>query len=388
MKYHILIALVLVIFSACKPTGNTDSENSSSQSSNLVSLEKIDSIQIDYLGNPTIHDIDPSSQVVIFMEHRESSEDIFVAGFDGEIKTSFSKFGDMPDTYGKLMSTIRILEKNRFLVYGYKGFLVYDMEGNLVSITKYPDFKTPNRSKIAMGHGMGKIENCFFYMNPNGAAERVESMKDLKLLSYLCPEEGAIEEIISFPDESLFLNGRNFDGKSWHPVFSLDQNNIYVVFGTEPVIYVFGSEHPYPLNSKIPLNLPSYNSFEGAIEIDVMRLFGMAMISGAIDNIKKVGDYYLIGYFPGYDETDTELNFENRTSEESMIFREQMQRKYPARLAVADSTGKILHDFVPGRLDPRSMLLRDGQIWMRELPDEEIEQDYFRLFRVELKVGE
>jgi hypothetical protein len=34
------------------------------------------------------------------------------------------------------------------------------------------------------------------------------------------------------------------------------------------------------------------------------------------------------------------------------------------------------------------MLLRDGQIWMRELPDEEIEQDYFRLFRVELKVGE
>jgi hypothetical protein len=25
---------------------------------------------------------------------------------------------------------------------------------------------------------------------------------------------------------------------------------------------------------------------------------------------------------------------------------------------------------------------------MRELPDEEIEQDYFRLFRVELKVGE
>jgi hypothetical protein len=127
--------------------------------------------------------------------------------FDGEIKTSFSKFGDMPDTYGKLMSTVRILENNRFLVYGYKGFLVYDMEGNLVSITKYPDFKTPNRSKIAMGHGMGKIENCFFYMNPNGAAERVESMKDLKLLSYLCPEEGAIEEIISFPDESLFLNG-------------------------------------------------------------------------------------------------------------------------------------------------------------------------------------
>jgi hypothetical protein len=122
MKYQILIASVLVIFSACKPTSNTDSENLSSQSSNRVSLEKIDSIQIDYLGNPTVHDIDPSSKVVIFMEHREFSEDIFVAGFDGKIKASFSKFGDMPDTYGRLLSSLRISDEKSILAYGVRGF--------------------------------------------------------------------------------------------------------------------------------------------------------------------------------------------------------------------------------------------------------------------------
>jgi hypothetical protein len=355
-------------------------------------LEKIDSIQIDYLGNPTIHDIDPSSQVVIFMEHREFSKDIFVAGFDGEIKASFSKFGDMPDTYGRLMSTIRILEKNRFLVYGYKGFLVYDMEGNLVSITKYPDFKMPDYVPKLMGSGFELMDGKYIYINqdspPNFDYSDKKLYDEMYLLKTLDPLTGEIKPIIKFPNHSIFKNGKYFFRSAWDPVFHVEKNSVYVVFGLEPVIYNFSAYPPYELNSTVELKLPDFKYFKGASEYsDVESFWLLRLTTGMIFNIKKVDNYYLIGYFPGYDETDVQLFSENKTPEESIIFREQMQRKYPARLAVADSTGKILHDFVPGRLDPRSMLLRDGQIWMRELPDEEIEQDYFRLFRVELKVG-
>ena len=35
-----------------------------------------------------------------------------------------------------------------------------------------------------------------------------------------------------------------------------------------------------------------------------------------------------------------------------------------------------------------SMIIRNGELWMMEKPDEEVEKDYFRLFRVGLKVVE
>lgn len=46
----------------------------------------------------------------------------------------------------------------------------------------------------------------------------------------------------------------------------------------------------------------------------------------------------------------------------------------------------MLNDFVPEGLEPSSMLLRNGQLWMMERADEEVERDYFRLFRVGLKI--
>lgn len=62
-----------------------------------------------------------------------------------------------------------------------------------------------------------------------------------------------------------------------------------------------------------------------------------------------------------------------------------MLNKYPNRIAILDSAGNLINDFVPGRLEPRSMLVRNGELWMIEKPDEEKERDFFRLFRVGLK---
>jgi hypothetical protein len=63
-----------------------------------------------------------------------------------------------------------------------------------------------------------------------------------------------------------------------------------------------------------------------------------------------------------------------------------MQKKYPARIAILDSLGNLVNDFVPDGLIASSMLVRNGELWMQEKPDEEVERDFFRLFRVELKV--
>lgn len=55
-------------------------------------------------------------------------------------------------------------------------------------------------------------------------------------------------------------------------------------------------------------------------------------------------------------------------------------------MAVFDASGNRLSDFEPKGLVASSMVLRDGELWMQEFPEEEVEQDYFRLFRVGLKM--
>jgi hypothetical protein len=63
-----------------------------------------------------------------------------------------------------------------------------------------------------------------------------------------------------------------------------------------------------------------------------------------------------------------------------------MRKKFPTRIAIVDSLGNVVNDFVPEGLEPKSMIIRNGELWMMEKPDEEEERDYFKLFRVGLKI--
>jgi hypothetical protein len=377
-----------ILFISCN-SKNQDSEvieTASVQKS--ISLVKLDSIQIDYLGNPTVHDIDPKSGLVLFMDHKEFSEDIFIADFEGNILSSFSKFGDMPDTYGALMSTIKISGSGSFLVYGYKGFFTYDFDGKLLSTVKYDDFQVPNERMTAMGFGMENLSDMLLYLNFEPRPSEVHQYKDLKLLSIIDPVVGKRNPIIGFPENSVFLNGNYFFSPTWFPVFTHDEDNIYVAFGLEPLIHVYEAKEPYSLKSSIQLNLRDYNYSKGTEDPNDIRFISMLFSSGRIDNIKKIDGVFVVAYFQGYNVTDTETNFENKSPVDASIFREKMMEKYPKRIAILDPLGNVINDFVPDGLEPRSMLLRNGELWMMEKPDEEEERDYFRLFRVGLKIEE
>lgn len=361
---------------------------------NNVSLVKTNSIQIDFLGNPLIQDVSPAAQTVLFLNNiGNESQTIHLANFEGEIIHSYSKFGDMPDAYGKLLSSIKILEDDKFLAYGSYGFSTYDFSGNLVLRTKLKNYQMPDRVFGIMGYGMEKYGDRYLLHNqefpPNKNYSDKDFVEDLFLLKWLVPETGEDLPFLKFPEKSLFRNGKYFFRNAWNPAYHLADELIYVAFGVEPVIYGFELKAPHQLVTTIPLEIEEFRNFKGGDAFtDELASFVGIFQSAFIENIKKIDGYFIIGYFPGYDEGDIAEARENKSGEEYGVFLEKMKKKHPRRLAVADSTGKILHDFVPGRLDPRSMLLRDGQIWMRELPDEEIEQDYFRLFRVELKIGE
>ena len=358
-----------------------------------VSLEKLDSIQINHLGRFQVHDLDPLSQTIVF-EGGEgpNSQDIILANFNGSIINSFSKFGDVPDGYGGLMSSIRLLDDNKILVFGSKGFITYDFKGNLLSRAKAEDFKPLNSAPIQMGIGMEKLGDSYLYVNQDLPENRSYSDKgiydEMYLLKWWTPTTGQQESFAQFPESSVYRNGKYYYPNSWAPVYSLSDNKVYVAFGLEPVIYVFDTNSPYSLLSSITLDLPEYRYFEGRDKYsrDLNFFFDSIVTTGRILNVKKADGYFLVAYTRGYSPEDIEMRKANKSEMETIDFNARMAEKYPVHLAILDSLGNLVNDFVPDGLKAESMLLRNDELWMQETPDKEVEQDYFRLYRVALRV--
>ncbi len=353
----------------------------------IVTFEKLDSIKIEYLGNPTVHDINPVTETVLFMEQREFSEEIFVASFDGHIRTSFSKMRDVPDSYGGLMSSLRIDSDSSFIAYGYNGFLRYDFTGELLSRVKLKEFRVPNFTRKAMGFGMEKLGNKYLYVDQGSRDidySRIGSYNEIRLLNWLDPKTGEKEPFIQFPESSLFKSGKHFFRDAWTPAFTVSDDLIYVAFGVEPVIYVYQSYHPYSLVSSIPLDLPGYQNYRGTDHYEIN--LSLWETSAKIDNIKRIDGLFVVAYSPGYNESDLRELYTNKLPQESRDFWQKMLEKYPSRIAIVDSLGHLVRDFDTKGMLAQSMLVRNGELWMMEKPDNEVERDYFRLFRVGLKI--
>lgn len=378
--------MVLLLFSC--DSGNNDTAGTATS----VYFEKLDSIQIDHLGNPTVHDIDPNTGTIVFIEHRQSKEDIMIADFEGNIKASFTKSGDVPDSYGDLMASLKIDGDSSFMAYSYNGFLTYDFTGKLQSQVKLKEFRVPNFTRKGMGFGMEKWEGKYLFIDQGSRDinySSIDAYNQIRLLNWLDPETGEKEPFIQFPESSIFKSGKYFFRDSWAPAFTLADNRIYVAFGIEPVIYIYEAYSPYSLISSFPLDLPNYKYFKGEVDYGPgFELKGFNYGSGKILNIQKVNKFFAVAYFRGYEKRDRDESSTNKSPEEARAFYERMREKYPIHIAVLDSNGTRLNDFVPEGLRASSMLVRNGELWMQEKPDEEVERDYFRLFRVGLKLME
>lgn len=377
--------LTIFVFSAILFSCNKKEKTSSADI--RISFEKLDSIQINYLGRPSVHDLDPLSQRVVFIDKNLSGrdEEIFVADFDGNILSSFIIDGDTRDTYGHLMAPLVIDGEKSFMAYGFNGFMRYDFDGNLISRVKIVDFINPNGFRTGMGYGLEKLEDKYLYYEW-GSNNIDYSDKDFferyHTMFLLDPTAGIRESIIPFPENSLFKNGNFFFRDAWEPVFHISDNKLYIVFGLEPVIYIYENQAPFNLISSIPIELPDYHFFKGS-EKYKDGFTPHTLTSGKISNIKYVDNYFLLSYFPGLDAADFEMSV---SSNRSPDFWTEMRKKYPTRIAILDNQGQILDDFVPHGLHPTTMIVRNGELWMKGKPDGEVELDYFQIFKVGLKI--
>src|SRR5690606_19674472 len=130
---------------------------------------------------------------------------------------------------------------------------------------------------------------------------------------------GNIEPFIKSPEGSLFRNGKHSYTGAWEPAFTTEDDRMYVVLVSEPVIYGFSLNRPYALISSIPIDLEDYRYYSGSN--DTFIDFSLLFTSGRLMNIKKVDGYFVIAYFPGYSSADKKAESENKSHEENLMFR-------------------------------------------------------------------
>ena len=324
------------------------------------------------------------------MEHKESSQIINVISFDGQLLSSFSKWGDKPDNYGKLLASLKIINKNSFFALGTRGLFEFTFDGELMSSVKFSEIPLLGFSNIGMGDGMVDFNGGFIIENRESTPKLKSGnayYSSIKPLLFISSINNRIVPILKIPDSSIFLGGKWFFNNAWDPAYTVAEDQIIIGFGLEPKLYFFSHNEPISLINELSLDLPKYQYFKGADEYSSdVNFFGQARTSGKILNIKKVKDYFIVSYFPGFDATDVEESLTNKSQEIAVEFWNDMKKKYPSRMAIVDSLGEVLNDFVPEGLEPSTMLLRNGELWMMEKPDDEIENDYFRLYKVGIKV--
>ncbi|WP_339713008.1 hypothetical protein [Cyclobacterium amurskyense] len=99
---HLNFRIIIILGLCSCGTKDNVSGDEDNQRVKSASFEKIDSVTIEFLGNPVIHDLDPVSQTVVFSDFKEDQTNLFIAHFEDGIMSSFSKQGDMPDSYGSM----------------------------------------------------------------------------------------------------------------------------------------------------------------------------------------------------------------------------------------------------------------------------------------------
>ncbi|GHB46245.1 hypothetical protein GCM10008106_28990 [Mongoliitalea lutea] len=386
MKHLVRLLVFQVLLISCSQS-KKEADSSNQVAIPLVRLEKIDSIQIAFLGSPIVQDIDPNSRTILFTEPGNYSEDIYVTDFEGNIIHSYSKFGNLPDTYGVLFAPLKIVGENAFLAYGINGLLTYDFSGQLLSRTKILDIQPYNFAKKSMGFSLGILEEEYLYFdqgsrNIDYSYRRLyEEVNAMILLDKIT---GKREEMMQIPESSLYRNGKYFYRDAWAPIFELTEDELLVVYGAEPKIYVYEKTRPFRLIKEIPLDIPDYNFYKGE-DVYNPDSFLNFFSYGRIETITQINGYFILGYFPGYDPQDLATSKENKSPEEWQEFRQHMLKKYPHRVAIFDTNGSLINDFVPSNVDPRNIVQRDGQLWAMGKVDMDIERDYFMVYKLELK---
>ncbi|WP_075350572.1 hypothetical protein [Algoriphagus marinus] len=387
-----VLLLVASLFSSCEKSAESDFESTPTS----YSLELLDSLDLEILGDPLIADVSADASKFLFYDF--ASSDIITTDKKGEILSRFSKKEDTPDAYGFMMEVPGFFKSNQIVVMGMKGIFLYDLEGNMIQKIDHPEsvgiagFMTfPGKSTESTqldGKDYLLSKSVRSHDSFQGEMKFYTSFKALELID---PESNTIKEIVPFEEGSMFLNGTGYYESDYSPAFESKDGKLYISLGAEQKLYVYDlSPEGTLLDTMVSFSIPGYEPLEPKDFSEFSE--GSVTLNGstpAIRNIHLVDGKILAQYYPGMDPEklkEAEALWEQGKAEEAGALYEKLEAELPQGILIFDQkTLKLEADIpFPKGVNRAGFTSGGGYLWMEKAANEEEEEDFLRIYKVKL----
>ncbi|PZX58028.1 hypothetical protein [Algoriphagus chordae] len=386
MKFpHCILILLAFSFYACEsPTSSTSAESEDLQ------LEITDSIRVAYIGKLNLMDVNPEFERILLFDPQNMK---FVStDFEGNILGEFSKERDSPDGFGYYpMAAGKFNSSKNIQVVSSSGIFEYDIAGNLLNSSKVPrDQIKPFSGRIDAKREIQFVDGKILLTGTVARGEfnktQPEFYDQFLQLVWADPTTGNYEQFLHLDPESIFQNNMSHEPTTLSTSFDVVNDQLYVISGIDPFLNVYELNPPYSRIKRIPLELKNYrlNPGEDPKKADP-RAISYDPSFGIIHKLVSLGDKLVLTYDTGYDELDALQYHEKKSDDEWEVFDSRVAKKYKLRYQVLDLDGKMLSDSeIPEELSD-VFVSRDEALWFMGKANPEIEEDFYSLYKLEVK---
>lgn len=387
---YLLITIVILICSCSKSPENTivDSQE--------YTWELVDSLDLDFLGNPMLSDVSPNGSKLLFYD--SPSSQILITDSKGQILHQFSKKEDALDSYGYLMERPGFFKEDQLAVYGRNGLFLFTYDGKMLQKIPHPESIGPTGSVIHPGKStetvllQGKEYILPKSIRPRdsypGEQEFYDTYRALELVDVDSEE---MTDLIPFEPGSIFLNGMGYYPSDYFPAYEAKDETLYFVHGGDPQLYVYQlNPTEAKLDTIIPLDIPGLSQIEGKDRAEFQK--GTVMIFGgtaAIRNIHVLDDLLLLDYYAGIDpikSKEAEAKWNEGKEEEAKAMYRKIEEETPKGTLVynLEDLSFISNVLPPNNTGGRAFASGGGYAWFEKLPDPDVEEDFLRIYKMKL----
>ncbi|WP_162416032.1 hypothetical protein [Cyclobacterium roseum] len=360
------------------------------QESQSFSLEITDSIRVEYAGLLDLMDVDPARERVLLHDRQRGI--IVLTDFEGNHLLKLDKQGDEKGSYGRyLWSTAQIEDNDHISLISHMGFFEFDAEGKLASHRKFQEDVPFFGGRAAADSELMEHEGIYYQQGlvARGQYNKTqdEYYDQFQLMVKFDPEKGSAERIIHLEEESPFrTSGKAFEVPEMSPSFTILEDKLLVIVGTDPHLNVYDIHPPHRLLKRKPISYPNYNAGEGMERAAAdPNSIDSDRSAGRTYSLKAFQNYLLASYHPGYDVADRERYRSVSSPDEYSAFNKSIDGKYRPALFVMDQQGNPIQSIpIPESLDHRQFLVRDGDLWWLSRFNSEVEEDLVQIYKVEI----